>query len=93
VGVAATGTWVDPDGVRQPAGEVHGWSPGQNSTVCGLQLGRSGLVRFAGVEWRDVQPASGGRADAVQAVCPRCAAGLGGRASTGRRWTRDDPRP
>ena len=91
--VAATGTWVDPDGLRQPAGEVHGWTPGQNSTVCGLQLSRSALVRFADVRWEDVQPASGGRADAVAAVCPRCAAGVEGRTSKRRGWTRVDPRP
>lgn len=26
--VAATGSWVDPDGVRMPAGEVHAWERG-----------------------------------------------------------------
>ena len=91
--MAATGTWVDPDDVRQPAGEVHGWFRGQNSTVCGLQLSRSGLRTFSDVEWPDVQPASGGRADAVQEVCPRCAAGVEGRTSKRRSWTRVDPRP
>ncbi len=90
--VAATGDWTDDDGVRHPAGEVHGWTPGQNSTVCGLQLSRSGLLRFAGVAWRDVQPESGGRADAVAAVCPRCAA-AGGKRRDDRPWRRVDPRP
>jgi len=92
--VAATGVWVDPDlHVRQPAGEVHAWRPGQNSTVCGLQLSRSGLRRFAEVTWADVQPESGGRADAVQAVCARCAAGVEGRRSGRRPWMRERPRP
>ncbi len=90
--VASTGTWVDEDDVRHPAGEVHGWQPGRNSTVCGLQLSRSQLRTFADVRWPDVQPDSGGRADAVQAVCPRCAA-AGGRRSKQRGWTRTDPRP
>ncbi|MFP5218535.1 MAG: hypothetical protein ACLGIG_02180 [Actinomycetes bacterium] len=90
--VAATGRWTDEDAVRHPAGEVHGWRPGQNATVCGLQLSRSRLERFPDVSWFDVQPESGGRADAVQAVCPRCAAAAGRRRKD-RGWTRDDPRP
>jgi hypothetical protein len=90
--VAATSSWTDEDDVRHPAGEVHGWHPGQNSTACGLQLSRSQLRAFPDVLWPDVQPESGGRADAVQAVCPRCAA-AGGRRSKDRRWTRSDPRP
>ena len=89
--VAASGTWTDPDGVRQPAGEVHGWQPGTNGTACGLALSRSQLRTFGDVTWADVQPESGGRADAVQVVCPRCAAAVGGRPR--RRWTRVDPRP
>jgi hypothetical protein len=91
--VAATDDWLDPDHVRQPAGEVHGWLRGQNSTVCGLALSRSRLRTFSDVEWPDVQPESGGRADAVQAVCPRCAAGVEGRRSKKRSWTRESPRP
>ena len=90
--VAATGDWTDEDGVRHPAGEVHGWTPGQNATACGLQLSRSRLLRFADVAWADVQPESGGRADAVAAVCPRCAA-AGGRRRDDRAWRRVDPRP
>src|SRR3712207_9131829 len=35
--VAATDDRRDEDGVRLPAGEVHGWYRGQNSTVCGLR--------------------------------------------------------
>jgi hypothetical protein len=91
--VAATDDWLDEDHVRYPAGEVHGWLPGRNSTVCGLQLSRSRLRTFGGVEWSDVQPESGGMADRVQSVCPRCAAGIEGRRSKRRSWTRDSPRP
>jgi hypothetical protein len=89
--VAATGQWRDPDGFRMPAGSVHGWQPGQNQTLCGLQLSRSGLVRFPHVEWADVQPDTGRDADRVAEVCPRCAAALGARRDE-RRWVRDNPR-
>lgn len=92
VKVAATGEWVDPEGRRLPAGEVHGWTPGQNATVCRLQLSRSGLRTFRGVSWEEVQPASGGKADAVQSVCPRCAAASGAQRDA-RPWTRHHPRP
>ena len=92
VHVAATDDWLDEDYVRHPAGEVHGWLRGRNSTVCGLQLSRSRLRTFSDVLWEDVQPESGGRADAVQAVGPRCAAAGGTREKT-RGWTRHDPRP
>ena len=90
--VAATGSWTDPDGYRSPSGEVHGWRPGTNSTLCGLQLSRSRLERFAHVQWLDVQPATGRDADRVTDVCPRCAAALGRRRDE-RPWRRDDPRP
>jgi hypothetical protein len=93
VNVASTDDWLDPDGARLPAGEVHGWGRGQNSTVCGLSLHRSRLRTFGEVQWPDVQPDSGGMADAVQAVCPRCAAGIEGRQSKRKRWSRDQPRP
>ncbi len=90
--VAASSEWVDEDGVRLPAGDVHGWTPGTNATVCGLALNRSQLRRFSHVRWADVLPESGGAADRVGHLCPRCAAGLGGR--PGRRsWTRTSPRP
>ena len=91
--VAAGSQWTDPeDGVRYPAGEVHAWERGRNETVCGLSLHRSGLRRFAGVRWADVQPESGGLADYVVEVCPRCRAGVEGRRDR-RGWTRTDPRP
>jgi hypothetical protein len=72
--VAASGAWTDPDGIRRPAGEVHGWRPGTNQTVCGLALSRSRLDRYPHVDWADVQPESGRHADEVGRVCPRCAA-------------------
>jgi hypothetical protein len=89
--VAATGQWIDDDDHRLPAGEVHVWFPGQNQTLCGLSLSRSALQRFAAVSWGDVMPESGGAADAVQRVCPRCAAAAG--RDRGRSWTRTAPRP
>ena len=90
--VAATTSWRDEDGLRLPAGEVHGWEPGQNQTACGLSISRSALVRFSHVAWRDVQPDTGGAADGVQAVCPRCAAANGARRDE-RPWKRTSPRP
>ncbi len=92
--VAATGGRDDPDGVRLPAGEVHGWEPGRNETVCGLSMSRSRLSRFAGVRWPDVQPESGGAADFVEVVCPRCRAALTPRGQrSGPSWRRTSPRP
>jgi hypothetical protein len=91
--VAAAGQWVDPDdGIRYPAGEVHGWERGRNETVCGLSLSRSRLARFPHVSWADVQPESGRHAEEVQDVCRRCRAALGGRRDD-RGWTRTNPRP
>jgi len=74
--VAASSTWTDPDGVRRPAGDVHGWVPGTNQTVCGLALSRSALARFGHVAWPDALPEAGRHADAVQHVCERCRAAL-----------------
>jgi hypothetical protein len=91
--VAASGQWRDPDGGRMPAGEVHAWEPGTNQTRCGLALSRSQLARFPHVSWADVQPDSGGHADAVALVCPRCAAAVSGRRRDRHRWSRLDPRP
>jgi hypothetical protein len=92
VAVAATGSWVDPDGFRAPAGEVHAWHPGTNQTVCGLQVKKQGLRRFSHIEWADVQPATGRDADRVTTVCRRCSAGTGRRRDD-RPWVRRDPRP
>ncbi len=91
--VAASGEWIDPDdGVRAPAGEVHGWEPGTNATRCGIPLARAGLRRFSHIAWADVQPESGRYADRVGWVCPRCAAAAGRRRAE-RPWKRTNPRP
>ncbi|CAM5610700.1 MULTISPECIES: hypothetical protein [Streptomyces] len=94
--VAASGQWTDEEEGRRrlPSGEVHAWEPGLNQTVCGLSLSRSRLSRFAHVPWPDIFPESGGAADRVQRVCPRCAAGAGRRGPDARpRWQRVHPRP
>jgi hypothetical protein len=90
--VAASDRWVDPDGFRAPAGEVHAWEPGRNETVCGLSLHRSALLRFPHVACADAQPATGRDADRVARVCPRCAAGMGRRRDE-KPWRRVAPRP
>ncbi|MFI0169075.1 hypothetical protein [Streptomyces sp. NPDC017095] len=94
--MAASGQWTDEEEGRRrlPAGEVHAWEPGLNQTVCGLALSRSQLVRFPGVAWADTFPESGGAADRVQRVCPRCASVAGRRGTDARpRWQRTNPRP
>ncbi|MFF3348414.1 hypothetical protein [Streptomyces sp. NPDC002779] len=95
--VAASGQWTDEeDGrrLRLPAGEVHAWEPGRNETVCGLSLARSWLTRFPHVGWPDTFPESGGAADRVRRVCPRCASVAGRRGADARpRWQRTRPRP
>jgi hypothetical protein len=93
--VAASSRWWDEEDARwQPAGEVHAWEQGTNQTVCGLALHRSRLSRFAAFGWPDVQPESGGAADAVRRVCPRCASAAGRRDQAARRnWQRIRPRP
>ncbi|MFD7687503.1 hypothetical protein [Streptomyces sp. NPDC059781] len=94
--VAATGQWTDREEGRRrlPAGEVHAWEPGLNQTVCGLSLSRSELIRFSHVVWQDTFPESGGAADRVRRVCPRCASVAGRRGSDARpRWRRTNPRP
>jgi hypothetical protein len=92
--VAASGEWVDDDGVRMPAGEVHAWWPGTNQTLCGLALSRSRLHRFHHVRWPEAFPESGGSAAEVRQVCRRCE-GATGRSSRGwsKGWTRTSPRP
>ncbi len=91
--VAASGEWVDEDGVRQPAGEVHAWLPGTNQTVCGLALSRSALRRFPHVRWEyrptDVLTA----ADRVGHICARCARARAPRQTARRPWARESPRP
>ncbi|WP_282796352.1 hypothetical protein [Streptomyces sp. CC224B] len=78
----------------QTTGEAHAWEPGRNETVCGLSLSRSQLVRFPHVPWTDAIPESGGAADRVRRLCPRCAS-VAGRAGADARppWRRVNPRP
>ena len=90
--VAATDSWIDPDGVRRPAGVVHAWLPGTNQTLCGLALSKSGLGRFPGTGWPDVQPATGAHADEVREVCRKCSAAMGVRRDS-KPWKRVNPRP
>lgn len=89
---AATGTAVSPEGVRAPSGEVHAWLPGTNATVCGLQLSRTRLDRLSHVGFAEALPESGGSAEFVSSVCPRCRAAVFGRGSQ-RSWQRHQPRP
>jgi hypothetical protein len=93
--VAASGRWVDDeDGRRLPAGEVHAWEQGMNQTVCGLSIARSRLNRFPHIDWPETFPESGGAADRVQRVCPRCASVAGRRGGDARPpWRRTNPRP
>ena len=91
--VAATGSATDDDGVRLPSGEVHAWEPGMNQTLCGLPLHRAELKRFSHVPFRDALPESGGLADFVASVCPRCRAATRGSRRDDRPWRRTDPRP
>ncbi|MFC8193222.1 hypothetical protein ACFUMH_16325 [Cellulomonas sp. NPDC057328] len=83
--VAASSTWTDPDGVRMPAGEVHGWLEGTNQTVCGIPLSRASLARFPHVAWEDAQPDTGRHADEVRHVCTRCRGALRPREGRDRR--------
>jgi hypothetical protein len=89
--VAASGRTIDDDGIRAPAGEVHAWTPGTNQTVCGLSLHRTRLSVFPHVPFSDVYAVTGGLAEGIDRVCPRCAAATGTRDQ--RRWTRQNPRP
>jgi hypothetical protein len=87
--VAASSAWTDDEGVRLPRGDVHGWLPGTNQTLCGLPLHRARLDRFQHVLWVDaVWLAETG--DQQMALCPGCAAAVG---RPPRRWQRTNPRP
>jgi hypothetical protein len=88
----ASGSWVDPDGFRAPAGEVHAWLPGTNQTLCGMQVSKQGLQRFPHIDWSDAQPTTGRDADRVSTVCRRCLAATGHRRDE-KSWARRDPRP
>jgi hypothetical protein len=47
---------------------VHAWGRGTNQTACGIPLHKTRLNRFAHVSGDDVQPDTGGNADAVTHV-------------------------
>lgn len=89
--VAASSEWTGDDGIRQPGGEVHAWTPGTNQTLCGLALSRTRLRRFPHVRFdfraTDVITA----ADQIGYICPRCVAATTRRGERG--WTRTAPRP
>ncbi|BAL89462.1 hypothetical protein AMIS_42420 [Actinoplanes missouriensis 431] len=89
--VAASSQFTGDDGIRQPAGEVHAWTPGMNQTLCGLALSRTRLRTFPHVKFdfraTDVVTAE----DEVRYVCPRCVAATSRRGE--RSWTRTAPRP
>ncbi|MFG3101953.1 hypothetical protein ACGFZL_15745 [Streptomyces sp. NPDC048182] len=91
---AASSRWWDAeDGRRLPGGEAHAWEQGTDQTACGLSLYRSRLTRFPAVPWAEALPESGGAADAVRRVCPRCAAAASGRRGAHPGWRRTHPRP
>lgn len=89
--VAASSEWIADDGIRQPGGEVHAWTPGTNETLCGLALSRTRLRRFPHVTFdfrgTDVITAE----DRIGYLCPRCIAATTRRGE--RNWTRTAPRP
>jgi hypothetical protein len=89
--VAASSERVDENGIRQPGGEAHAWTPGTNQTLCGLALSRSRLRRFPHVpfDFRSTDVLTSG--DDVRFICPRCLAATGRRGE--RSWTRTAPRP
>ncbi|MGN9774814.1 hypothetical protein ACTMS0_03365 [Micromonospora sp. H33] len=93
--VAASSEGTGPDGVREPAGEVHAWQPGQNQTVCGLPLSRTRLRRFPHVRFEYTGTDVLTEADPVGWVCPRCLAATSGRRQRDERrtWVRNAPRP
>ncbi|SDO65031.1 hypothetical protein [Lentzea jiangxiensis] len=73
--VAASSSWRDDEGTRMPSGDVHAWWPGQNQTLCGVQLSRARLARFPGVLWIDAVWVAETDADApVMGLCRRCTA-------------------
>ncbi|MEU8658650.1 hypothetical protein [Actinoplanes philippinensis] len=88
--VAASSEFTGDDGIRQPGGEVHAWTPGLNQTLCGLALSRTHLRRFPHVRFdfraTDVITPD----DQVRHICPRCVAAT---RRGERSWTRTSPRP
>lgn len=90
--VAASSGWIDDQGVRQPAGEVHAWLPGTNQTLCGLAMSRSRLRGFAHVPFEYAATDVALPTDEVRHICPRCTAATGQRRDR-RPWQRVAPRP
>lgn len=86
--VAASGEWVDDDGVRQPGGDVHAWQPGQNGTVCGLALSRSALRRFPHVPFDFRATDTVTATDPIGRICPRCLAATRPRPRRNREFRR-----
>ena len=73
----------------RPAGPLPARSPGWSASRTVARL-----VRFPHVGWPDIFPESGGAADRVRRLCPRCASVAGRRGPDARpRWRRIDPRP
>ena len=94
--VAASGQWTDEEEGRRrlPSGEVHASEPGRDDTVIGPYHSHARLDRFPHVGRPDTFPESGGAADRVRRLCPRCASVAGRRGPDARpRWRRIDPRP
>ncbi|MET8906258.1 hypothetical protein [Micromonospora sp. NPDC004551] len=91
--VAASSEVAGDDGVRRPGGEVHAWLPGQNQTLCGLQLSRTRLRRFPHVPFDYSATDVLTEADPEGYVCPRCLAATQGRREGEQGWVRTNPRP
>lgn len=91
--VAASSEVAGADGVRRPGGEVHAWLPGQNQTVCGLQLSRTRLRRFPHVPFDYASTDQLTEADSEGFICPRCLAATQGRRRQEKSWVRQSPRP
>ncbi|SDG57134.1 hypothetical protein SAMN05216553_109134 [Lentzea fradiae] len=72
--VAASSSWRDDEGTRMPSGDVHAWWPGQNQTLCGVQLSRARLAKFPGVLWADARWGEGTADTPVMALCRKCSA-------------------
>lgn len=91
--VAASSQWRDENGVRQPAGEVHAWRPGQNQTLCGLPLRRAALRSYPHVSFEYAATDVLTEEDEVRRICPRCLAATGGRRDRRSRRRGTSPRP
>lgn len=78
VAVAASGEYVDQDGVRAPWGDMHGWQRGRNETLCGVSVKRAELRPFPHRLWADAiwtVESSGGH-ERTGRLCPGCLAAV-----------------